>query len=68
MLKIEGAHSAFGNLIHRVVDKTGQKVGHITQTAWGFVPVRYRKFRLDQLLSRPSLAEALEALRKEVNN
>lgn len=66
MLKIEGAHKANGNTIHRVVGDGGQKVGHITQTSWGFVPVRYRKFRLDQLLSRPSLAEALEALRKEV--
>lgn len=67
MLTVEGAHKAFGNTIHRVVDARGQKVGHVTQTKWaGFVPVRYRKFRLDQLGGKPTLEEALRALQNEL--
>lgn len=70
MKKIEGSHKAFGNTIHRVVGESGQKVGHITQTRWGFfVPVKYRNHPMangfqwmDQLPSKPSLAEALESL------
>lgn len=51
--------------VYDVVNSHGEKVGHITEPSMssGFFPVLYRKFRLVQLLSKPTLEEALEAMK-----
>ena len=62
MLKIVSQNKSFGNLVRHVRDEKGNKVGHITEVYGRFVPVKYRKFRMDQMLSQETLEQALEKL------